>query len=333
MKKILTITVPSYHTEKYIDECLPTLMDPLINDKIEIIMVNDGSTDGTLAKARSYESKFPDTIRVVDKENGGHGSTINKGIELANGKYFKVVDGDDWVNTEQLINLVTDLESIDVDIVVSPYEDHNMDTHKVKKQVYANAKHGEVVSYDDLVGKAERLPMMHATTFKTSILKKNNIRIDEKMFYVDMEYISFPIPYLESAVYLDYPVYCYRMGTAEQSVNPVNFVKNREMHRKVTYRLVEVYKVLKKAFPSAERTRIFEQQLKDKEIVLDTHICLFIDDVKLGKKEFLDYRENILSLSSNLWLENKSKKIKLLSSKNAILFPFLGKYIKKTGIR
>ncbi|MDG2953758.1 glycosyltransferase family 2 protein [Exercitatus varius] len=332
-KKILTITVPSYHTERYIDECLPTLLNESINDKIEVIMVNDGSTDGTLEKARSYEKKFPNTIRVVDKQNGGHGSTINKGIELAKGKYFRVVDGDDWVNTQQLISLVNHLESLEADIVVSPYEDHNMDSGEVKKQDYANAEHGKIVSYDDLVGKANRLPMMHATTFKTNILKENNIIIDEKMFYVDMEYITFPIPYLATAVYLNYPVYCYRMGTAEQSVNPANFVKNREMHRKVTYRLVEVYNALKISHPNAERTRILRRQLVHYELPLDTNICLYMDDLVSGKKEFLSYRMNIIKLAPELWQNIPSKKVKLLSFANAFFFRLLSSYTKKKGIR
>lgn len=332
-EKILTITVPSYHTEKYIDECLPTLLDESINNKIEIIMVNDGSKDGTLEKARTYEKLFPKTIRVVDKENGGHGSTINKGIELAKGKYFKVVDGDDWVNTNQLINLVNHLEVLDADIIVSPYEDHNVDTGEVKTQDYSNAEHGKIVSYDTLVGKANRLPMMHATTFKTDILKKNNIIIDEKMFYVDMEYISFPIPYLNTAVYLNYPVYCYRMGTAEQSVNPVNFVRNREMHRKVTYRLVGIYNDLKLSHPTAERTRILKHQLTHYELPLDTNICLYMDNLAEGRSEFLEYQMNIMRIAPELWKSIPSRKVKLLSFADALLFNLLSFHTKKKGIR
>lgn len=333
MKKILTITVPSYNTEKYIDECLPTLMSSEINDRLEIIMVNDGSSDGTLEKAREYEKKFPNTIRVIDKENGGHGSTINKGIEAAQGTYFKVVDGDDWVNTEQLEKLISHLETIDVDIAVSPYEDHNVDTGEIKLQDYEGVKSGEVVSYDELLGEINRLPMMHATTFKTELLRNNKITIDEKMFYVDMEYITFPMPFLDSAVYLDYPVYCYRMGTAEQSVSPANFVKNRLMHRNVTCRLIEVLKQLELQRPNDFRTKVLRKQLLHYELPLDTNICLYMDDTSEGKKEFLEFRKKVQELSPGLWEEVPSRKVKLLSTFQGVLFNLLSKHTKRSGVR
>ncbi|TWT11023.1 glycosyltransferase family 2 protein [Streptococcus sp. sy004] len=333
MSKILTITVPSYHTEQYMDACLPTLLNEKINDRLEILIVNDGSTDGTLEKARTYERQFPDTIRVIDKKNGGHGSTINKGIELATGKYFKVVDGDDWVNTDQLVRLVEDLQDLDVDIVITPYEDHNMDTKEIKVQDFPHQKAGVLVSYDQLLKEADRLPMMHATTFKTAILKENAIHIDEKMFYVDMEYITFPMPFLQTACYLPHRVYCYRMGTAEQSVNPANFVKNREMHRQVTYQLVNLYNQIEKEYPSATRTQILKKQLLDHEFILDTHICLYVDDAKQGRQEFLDYQKRIKELNPQLWKELSSKKVKLLSVANGLFFPLLKVYMRGKAIR
>lgn len=112
MNKILTITVPSYNTEKYIDECMPFLLDDSIVDDIEILVVSDGSKDKTVEVATKWSEKYPQTIRVIEKENGGHGSTINRGILEARGKYFKVVDGDDWVKTDNLVKLVDFLKKI-----------------------------------------------------------------------------------------------------------------------------------------------------------------------------------------------------------------------------
>ena len=106
MPKILTVTIPAYNVEKYMDEVLPTFLEESILNKIEILIVNDGSKDGTSKKGKQYEQQYPAVIRLIDKENGGHGSTINKGIELATGKYFKVVDGDDWVDTHALIQML-----------------------------------------------------------------------------------------------------------------------------------------------------------------------------------------------------------------------------------
>lgn len=326
--KILTITVPSYHTEKYIDSCLPTMLDESINASIEIILVNDGSTDGTLAKAKTYESLYPDTIRVIDKPNGGHGSTINKGIEYAQGKYFKVVDGDDWVNTEELIQLVQQLQGVDVDVVISPYEDHNMDTGTVKVQDYPNISAHAVLSYDEVLHKGGRLPMMHATTFRTSLLRENNIRIDEKMFYVDMEYIIFPMRFVETAMYLPYKVYCYRMGTAEQSINPKNFIKNRAMHRQVTYQLIKTYNQLTSERPGAHRTELLKKQLIATEIPLDSRICLAMENVLEGKAEFLAYRKAVMELNPSLWAQLPSRLVRYLPIANGLFFSLLKRYKK-----
>lgn len=117
MSKVLTITIPAYNVEKYMDEVLPTFLAESIMDKIEILIVNDGSKDKTSEIGKRYEAQYPGVIKLVDKENGGHGSTINKGIELATGKYFKVVDGDDWVDTDAFITYVTMLEKLDTDAV------------------------------------------------------------------------------------------------------------------------------------------------------------------------------------------------------------------------
>lgn len=110
MGKILTITVPSYNAENYLLETIPTMLSISNIEKLEIIIVNDGSKDNTLAVAQNLKQNYPNTIVIVDKENGGHGSTINAGIKVATGKYFKVIDADDWVesnNLEQLIEYLS----------------------------------------------------------------------------------------------------------------------------------------------------------------------------------------------------------------------------------
>ena len=119
--KILTITIPSYNVEAYLEDCLESFVNSEVMDDIEVLIVNDGSSDRTEEIARRYESKYPNTYRLINKENGGHGSTINTGAAEAKGKYFKVVDGDDWVDTRSFIHLVKVLKKIDADIVASNY--------------------------------------------------------------------------------------------------------------------------------------------------------------------------------------------------------------------
>ena len=100
VEKILTITVPSYNVEKFLENTLDSFVDERVLDAIEVLVVDDGSKDRTAEIGKGYEAKYPGTFRVISKENGGHGSTINRGIKEARGKYFKVVDGDDWVDKD-----------------------------------------------------------------------------------------------------------------------------------------------------------------------------------------------------------------------------------------
>jgi glycosyltransferase involved in cell wall biosynthesis len=229
MQKLLTITVPSYNTEKYIDECLPYLIEEKIIEDVEILIVSDGSIDNTVAVAQVWADKYPASIRVIEKENGGHGSTINRGIQEATGKYFKVVDGDDWVKTENLVRLVNYLRWNDVDLVNNPYFEHDEETHAetlmMELDIPAEKTHVHAEIIENI-----KIPPMHTITYKTSILKDNNIQIDEKMFYVDVEYIIYPLPFVKKSVYLDFPVYVYRTNSGTQSMAIGNMVKNRKMH-------------------------------------------------------------------------------------------------------
>ena len=129
------------------------------------------------------------SFRITDKENREHASTINVGINQAKGNYFKVIDADDWLITENLDNLIEFLECTNDDLVLNPYV-----------KFYENTRQEEVVnySYQNIIHKGEecflnytrKLPKMHSMTIKTSILFLKNIRIDGHMFYVDLEYVN-----------------------------------------------------------------------------------------------------------------------------------------------
>ena len=120
MSKVLTISIAAYNVEKYIRQALDSLLIKDI-DKLEILVEDDGGTDGTADIVKEYEKKYPNSIKLVHKENGGYGSTINKSIGIATGKYFKQLDGDDWYDKSNLQKLVNILEKINSDVVYSPY--------------------------------------------------------------------------------------------------------------------------------------------------------------------------------------------------------------------
>ena len=136
MKKLLTIVVPSYNVQKYLRQTIESFLDERVLERIEVLIVDDGSQDETAKIAMEYQIKFPNSRRLISKENGGHGSTINRGIQEASGKYFKVVDGDDWVNTEDFVKLVEKLKNCNSDYVVTNYYEVNDNTGELTPKSY-----------------------------------------------------------------------------------------------------------------------------------------------------------------------------------------------------
>lgn len=135
----------------------------------------------------------------------------------ATGKYFKVVDGDDWVITENFVKLVDYLKQVEVDIINNPYLEHNEETTEETPMMNLEISARNIVEHDQVIEQI-KIPPMHTITYRTSILKDNEIKIDEKMFYVDVEYICYPLPFVKTSVYLDFPVYVYRTNSGTQSM-------------------------------------------------------------------------------------------------------------------
>ncbi len=126
MEKILTIVIPTYNMQDYLRRCLDSLIVPEEQMKhLEVLVVNDGSKDNSSAIAHEYQNKYPDTFRVIDKDNGHYGSCVNAALKIATGKYFRLVDADDWVNTSGLIKLIDLLSVHDEDAVFTKFSLHN----------------------------------------------------------------------------------------------------------------------------------------------------------------------------------------------------------------
>lgn len=236
MGKILTITVPAYNVERYIQKALDSLVAPEIMDNLEVIVVDDGSKDATARIAAEYQEKYPQTFRVVSKENGGHGSAINRGIELASGRYFRVVDGDDWVGTDALIKLVQRLKTIQTDAVLcNVYRVNNRTGTRQSVNMAGKWQYDHPYQFSEVF---ESLNLgLGSTAIRTEILKRNQIRLDEHCFYVDMEYVLYPVPYINTVLFLDLFFYMYRIATSTQSTSMAVMRKNLDQHNKVLVRL------------------------------------------------------------------------------------------------
>lgn len=242
MNKVLSISIAAYNIEKYLDKLMNSLLDERVTDALDIMIVSDGSTDNTISMGEKYSAKYPGTVRVIAKENGGHGSTINKGIELAEGKYFKPIDGDDWVDTEALVKFVRFLEDHDADMVISDYK-RCVEGSEPEDVVFSGIEAGRVYSFEDMSAAAGWM-RYHTVTFRTSILRDHGVRLDEHCFYVDTELMVMPIPYVETATYCDACVYCYRLGINEQSVSMTSRKKHIDNSEKVSETLLDYFNSL-----------------------------------------------------------------------------------------
>ena len=228
MNKLLSIAIPAYNISSYIDKIVDSLISIKMKDMIEIIIVNDGSKDNTLELAYDYKEKYPDCIIVIDKENGGHGSTINSAIDVATGKYFKVIDGDDWVDSEQLDLLMNSLVTVDDDMLICNYVLYYDDNGEQKKEsdIPIGMEVNKTYSINEFCRKSTNPCTFHSSYFKTDIYKKSR-KIDENCFYVDVEYVLFPLKNVKTVRMMDYYVYIYRIGREGQSVSLDSYMKNK----------------------------------------------------------------------------------------------------------
>lgn len=232
--KILTISIAAYNVEQYISKAIETcILKSKNKNYIEVIVVNDGSNDRTSQIAHLYEVKYPQIVTVIDKENGGYGSTINCSLRHAHGKYFRLLDGDDWFVTDTLDALISELKQCEEDIV---FTDSLCDYGKKKKIAKIELPIGNTIKIDDISEKTNF--QMQNMTYKTSILKNSNIVISEKCFYTDMEFVIMPLPYVKNIRYLDKVLYVYRLNVPAQSVSINGIKKHYKDSQKVLYKLL-----------------------------------------------------------------------------------------------
>jgi len=224
MGKVLSVCVPSYNMEKYLNQCIDSFLVPEILDRLELIIVNDGSTDKTLSIANDYKTRYPQTIVVIDKPNGHYGSCVNASLKVATGKYFRIVDADDWVDSSTLETIVDSLEAVDVDCVCTKRAVHNMKENTVVTDSFADVPNKCM----DL--NRDQFPMlflrMHNLMFSLSLLRRINYTQSEGICYTDTEYVYTPLSCARNVAFIDKSMYQYYVGRDDQSMSPLQLKKN-----------------------------------------------------------------------------------------------------------
>ena len=240
--KVLTISIAAYNVSEFLKETLESFSNVFNDESIEVIVVNDGSKDNTKEIALAYQRMWPQIIRVINKKNAGWGSTINVALEIANGKYFKELDGDDYFSKINIKYFLDLLENIDADVVYTPYVEFDSETGeclstyqfgKIKYNFYEEMDFSECVC---------NLPFtMHACTHKTALLKKNNVKLLENCFYTDKEYILKSALYSKTIYFWDKPIYYYRVARNGQSMSPEGLIRHYQDLIKTTREYIDIY--------------------------------------------------------------------------------------------
>ncbi len=245
--KLLSIIIPTYNMAALLPRCLDSLVAAQHADLLDVLVVNDGSKDDSSAVGHRYEAQHPDVVRVIDKPNGNYGSTINAALPLAEGKYVKVLDSDDWFDTTALDEMLCCLEKQDADMVITHFT--QLGANGSREVVRYNTMgrepytYGQVYELDNVLkDKYIRFFLMHALTYRTDLLRRIGYHQTEGISYTDTEWSSLPVFHAQTILFLDLNVYQYNLDRAGQTMAPEVLIKSLPQIEKVTDSMLDYYR-------------------------------------------------------------------------------------------
>ena len=245
VEKVITFAVPCFNSAAYMDHCVETLLSA--GEDIEIILVDDGSErDDTPAICDRYAAQYPDIVKAIHQENGGHGEGANQGLRNARGLYYKVVDSDDWLNEEALARVMAKLREFaasaaPVDLLIANYVYEHVEDHSQKVMRYTNVfPENRLFTWADIGRfRPSQYLLMHSVIYRTEMLRSTAMVLPKHTFYVDNIFVYQPLPAVKSIYYMDEDLYRYFIGRADQSVNESIMVKRVDQQLRVTRHMID----------------------------------------------------------------------------------------------
>ena len=293
MDKLITFAVPCYNSAAYMEHCVDTLLQG--GDDIEIILVDDGSTrDDTPAICDRYAQQYPDIVRAIHQENGGHGEGVNQGIRNARGFYYKVVDSDDWVDVDalhkaldKLRQFARDEKPVDMFICNYVYEHAEDNTQRVAH--YRNVfPVGRMFGWETIKPfKPGQYLLMHSVIYRTQLLRDCGLELPKHTFYVDNIFVYHPLPYVRNMYYLDVDLYRYFIGRSDQSVNETVMLSRVDQQLRVNHYMLRSHNLRDVSAKSKKLGRYMFNYLAI--MVAISSIFLAMD----GSPEALEKREKL----------------------------------------
>ena len=244
--KYISFAIPCYNSEAYMEKAINSIL--IGGEDVEILIVNDGSKDGTQEIAERYEAQYPTIVKAIQKENGGHGDAVNCGLSHATGKYFKVVDSDDWVDESSLFKILETVktfvkEDTLVDMVISNYVYEKVGMEHKKVIRYDNVLPENTIFHWDEIGhfRLDQYILMHSVLYRTEMLKLCQLKLPKHTFYVDNIYVYYPLPHVRTLYYLNVDFYRYFIGRDDQSVNEKVMISRIDQQIYVNKLMIDAY--------------------------------------------------------------------------------------------
>lgn len=295
-QKLLSIIIPTYNMERYLSRCL----DSLVNAKevlplLEILVINDGSKDKSSQIAHRYQERYPDSIIVIDKENGNYGSCINRGLKEATGKYVKILDADDWFDTDALNEYTKILLEVNVDLIITDVIVVNEEKVIMRKFTY-DIPTGKTLDFSEYCIKPTFSKMgMHAVTYRTTLLHEINYFQTEGISYTDREWIFIPMNYVKTFFYYKKTIYIYLTGRNGQTMSPEIINKSISQYIKLAKSLIHSYG--EHTISNDKVRRYLQSQLNAILILIYKKILL----KGVGNLSMLEELENTLKTNEELY--------------------------------
>lgn len=294
--KLISIVIPSYNSEAYMRKCIESLLTG--GEDVEIIIVDDGSTDNTGKIADEYETIYPNIVKAIHQENGGHGAAVNTGLSAASGIYFKVIDSDDWVKEsayQRILQTLREQTGTDttLDMLISNfvYEKEGEKKNKVMRYHFALPR-DRVFTWDEIKHfRKGQYILMHSVIYRTKLLRECGLKLPEHTFYVDNLFVFEPLPYVRNMYYLDVNFYRYYIGREGQSVNEEVMISRIDQQIQVNKLMLD-YLVQKKAeIKKHRKMRIYMMNYLEIITVISSIMLIRsgTDENLEKKKELWDY--------------------------------------------
>ncbi|MBR4267211.1 MAG: glycosyltransferase [Bacteroidales bacterium] len=241
MNKILSIIIPTYNMSKYLSKCLDSMIVDGMNC-LEVLVINDGSTDNSSEIGHTYQEKYPETFRIIDKVNGNYGSCVNRGLSEARGKYIKVVDADDFLDKHSLEKLLVYLQDIDADLILSDfnkvYEDGREEPEDGLPFPVAKLMDSNKLFENRIVCMGMK---MHRIIYKLENIKQLQYKQMEGVSYTDQQWMFIPMSKVNTFVYLDIPLYKYLYDREGQTMSISFYKKAMPQYMAVILSLIDIY--------------------------------------------------------------------------------------------